>query len=443
MTKGSWMLAVVVVAAAALAALPGCRTEVICPAGQTACGESCRSFQTDPANCGACGHTCAAGEVCSAGNCSLCAASCTSARGCVNEVCLPDLEVACYASGAVQALAGDLSPVGPPRAVDGGPVALAPLDGRTWVAHSYPSPTIRSVDLAGAVSPSLPLGGGDLEMVRAHAGAYGRPGALLYVSDVTPSTLVVVDPAAALAGAAGAVVDEVDLHRVAANGENPKGIAFAGGKAYVALYGDAFLGDYAHGQAVSVVQLPTAACATPPCATVLKTISLQGVPGAADAPGLPFPSGAVAVGSSVYVTLANLKLGGGYYGTPAGPGKLLVVDTAAGDALSVVQLPGCENPGAIAAAGTRLWIACGGTGAAMPVDLSGPVPVPAAPVATGVTSGGIAICNGMGYVTDQWSGTVVRFDPAGALPNLTMPGVCPVYPPGTGFAWAADVACAP
>lgn len=441
MTMRSWMVAVVVAAAALT--LSGCGTKVICPAGQTACGESCRSFQTDAANCGACGRTCAAGEVCSQGSCSLCAASCTTARGCVSEVCLPDLEVACFASGAVQALAGDLTPVGPARAVDGGPVALAPLDGRTWVAHSYPSPTVRSVDLAGAVSPSVSLGGGDLEMIRAHAGAYGRADGLLYVSDVTPSTLVVVDPVQALADPAHAVVDEVDLHRVAANGENPKGIAFAGGKAYVALYGDAFLGDYAHGQAISVVGLPATSCATPPCATVLKTISLQGVPGAADAPGLPFPSGAVAVGDRVYVTLANLKLGSGYYGTPAGPGKLLVVDTAAADALSVVQLPGCENPGAITAAGTKLWIACGGTSAVLAVDVSGSAPVPGAPVASGVASGGIAICNGMGYVTDQWSGDVVRFDPAGALPTLRMAGVCPVYPPTTGFAWAADVTCAP
>ena len=359
----SWM--VTMVAAAALAALTGCRTEVICPAGQTACGEDCRSFQTDAANCGACGNVCPGDEVCQAGACLPCALGCHSTRGCQGGVCLPDVEVACFASGEIQGLAGDLSFGGPPRKVDGGPISLAPLDGRTWVAHSYPSPTVRGVDLAGAVSPSVALGGGDLEMIRAHAGAYGRAGALLYVSDVTPSTLVVVDPVRALADPAHAVVDEVDLHRVAANGENPKGIAFAGGKAYVALYGDASAGDYAHGQAIAVVALPTAACATPPCAAVLQTISLEGVPGAADAPGLPFPSGAVAVGARVYVTLANLMLGSGYYGTPAGPGKLLVIDGAAGDALSVVQLPGCENPGAITAAGSMLWIACGSATTAM------------------------------------------------------------------------------
>ena len=51
----------------------------------------------------------------------------------------------------------------------------------------------------------------------------------------------------------------------------------------------------------------------------------------------------------------------------------------------------------------------------------------------------------MGYVTDQWSGDVVRFDPAGVLPTVKVAGVCPVYPPppASGFAWASDVTCAP
>lgn len=431
------------VAALAAGVLTACKTEVVCPAGQTACGETCFSFQSDASNCGACGNVCKTGEVCSKGACSLCAAACTSTRGCVNEVCLPDVEVACFASGAVQALAADLTAVGPARTVDGGPISLAPLDGRTWVAHSYPSPTVRGVDLAGAVSPSVLLGGGDLEMIRAYAGAYGQSGGLLYVSDATSSSLVVVDPAKAVTDSTHAVVDEVNLQRDPTIGENPKGIAFASGKAYVALYGDAFNGDYAHGQAIAVVGLPAAACSSPPCASVLKHISLSGVTGAADTGGLPFPSGAVAVGTKVYVALANLKLANGYYGTPAGPGKLLVIDTANADALSVVQLSGCTNPGAVTAPGSTVWVSCGSSNTVLPVDVSGTAPVTGTAIDSSVGSGGIAICNGMGYVTDLWSGDVVRFDPTGAHPLLKMAGVCPVYPPTTGFAWAADVSCAP
>ena len=74
----------------------------------------------------------------------------------------------------------------------------------------------------------------------------------------------------------------------------------------------------------------------------------------------------------------------------------------------------------------------------LPVDLSGPAPSVGAAVPAGVTSGGIAICNGMGYVTDQWSGDVVRFDPTG-IHSSSKATVCPV----NGYAWAADVACAP
>jgi len=439
-----WMAAVV--AGAALAALPACKTEVICPSNQTACGESCRAFQTDPRNCGGCGNTCPAAEVCQAGACTTCALGCHSARGCQAGLCLPDLEVACFASGEVQGLAGDLSATGPATKVDRGPVSLAPLGGRTWVANSL-TPSVVGVDLAGGRTGSAVLAGSDIEMIRAYGGAYARADGLLFVSNDTSHSLVVIDPVAAASGSGHAVVDEVDLHRAAGKGEYPHGIAFLGARAFVALYGGAAQaeGDYAHGQAVAVVSLPSTACSAPPCAGVAKVISLSGVTGAADAPGLPFPSGAVAVGSRVYLTLANLKLGGfGYFTDPAGDGKLLVIDAGNADALSVVPLPGCTNPGAIAAAGTRLWIACGGSANVLPVDISA-TPAPGTAVAVGVTSGGIAICGSAGYVTDQYSGDVVRFDPAGTLPLLKMPGVCPVYPPppATGFAWAADVACAP
>jgi len=440
-----WMAMLVPAAALVLAA---CKTEVICPSNQTACGEVCRTLQADPQNCGACGKACPASEVCQAGACTTCALGCTSARGCQAGLCLPDLEVACFASGEVQGLAGDLSATGPATKVDGGPISLAPLAGRTWVAHSFPTPTLRGVGLDGSATASLVLGGGDLEIVRSYAGAYGRAAGLLYVSDVTSSSIVVVDPDRAASDPAHAVVDEVVVRRVTGVGENPHGIAFAGGKAYVALSGDFNSGGYAAGQAVAVVSLPTSACTSPPCAAVARYLSLSGVPGVADPSAFPFPSGAVAVGSKVYVTLANLKQGGGYYGTPAGPGKLLSVDTANSDALSVVDLPGCPNPGNLVASGMTLWIACGGScfsvppvaGAVVAVDISGTTPVPGTALAAGVHSVGIALCGGMGYVSDQCSGDVVRFDPAGILPFSSGTAVCPM---SNGFALAADVACAP
>jgi hypothetical protein len=428
--------AIVLVALAA-----GCRTSLVCPADQVACGGLCVAVRSDPANCGACGAACAPGDACSAGACALCSAACTSSRGCQGQACLPDVEVSCFATDEVRPLAADLSPAGPPRAVDHGPVALAPLEGRTWVAHSLAPPSVVGLDLAGGAPARVVLGGGDLEAVRAHAGAYGRTDGLLYVSDAGSSSLVVVDPARVVAGQAGAVLDEVSLRRDPAKAENPRGIAFAAGKAYVALYGDAFDGTFVDkGQAVAVVDLPSAACPAAPCpiaATLEKVISLEGVPGAYDAGAFPFPAGAAAAGGRVYVALANLQLSaGGYYGDPAGPGKLLAIDPGAGDALSAVDLPGCTNPGSVAVDGSTLWVACGGTGAVLPVDVSGSAPAPGAPLAVGVVSGGLAFCGGSGYVTDQYSGQVVRFDAAGARQAVD---ICPA----NGFAWASDVSCAP
>jgi hypothetical protein len=427
---------------AALLALTatGCRTELVCPADQVACRGFCAAVRTDPANCGACGAACAAGDACSGGACALCSAVCTSSRGCQGQTCLADVEVACFATDEVRPLAGDLSPAGPPRPVDGGPVSLAPLGGMTWVAHAL-VPSVVGLDLAGGPLVRALLGGGDLEVVRAYAGAYGRTDGLLYVADVGSSSLVVIDPLRAAAGRSGAAIDEVSLRRDPAKAENPRGIAFAGQKAYVALYGDAFDGTFVDkGQAVAVVELPPAACSSPPCAAsarLEKVLSLEGVAGAYDAGALPFPSGAAAVGSRVFVALANLKLSsGGYYGDPAGPGKLLAIDAAAGDAVSALELPGCTNPGSLAVDGSTLWVACGGTGAVLPVDASGPAPAVGAPVAVGVVSGGLAFCGGTGYVTDQYSGKVVRFDAAGVKQTED---VCPA----SGFAWASDVSCAP
>jgi hypothetical protein len=166
----------------------------------------------------------------------------------------------------------------------------------------------------------------------------------------------------------------------------------------------------------------------------------------------------------VYVTLANLRRREGdlaqdpfvgYYVDPAGNGKLAVVDAGTGALLDPVDLgEGCLNPGGLAAKGTTLWVACGdfSTQAIVPVDLSGVAPVVGEPVATpsptggwGFVPGAIAFCGDMGYVTDLWSGDLVRFNPANPLSSQEGLTVCPLYAPPEefGWAWAADVACAP
>jgi hypothetical protein len=172
----------------------------------------------------------------------------------------------------------------------------------------------------------------------------------------------------------------------------------------------------------------------------------------ADAPGQPFPSDVAVAGGRVFVSLANLEYAdlGGFAGwiRPAGNGKLAVIDTARGDELSFVDLgPECGNAGALALRGSTLWVACGSfsfpdlaPGRVVPVDVAG-APLPGAALdASAVVPGGLAFCGAFGYVTDQASGTVLRFDPAGAAPDLTV-AVCPTGP--FGYAWAADLACAP
>ena len=55
----------------------------ICPAGQTACGETCLEVGADPMNCGGCGIPCSAGQLCQGGACqcasgTLCNGSCVA-----------------------------------------------------------------------------------------------------------------------------------------------------------------------------------------------------------------------------------------------------------------------------------------------------------------------------------------------------------------------------
>jgi len=407
--------------------------KVICPEGQVACGDACTELAVDVGNCGACGVACGASDVCRAGACVACSSVCGGALGCQGRVCLSDVMVACFATDEVRQVDALLAPAGAPRTVDDGPVVLAALAGRTWVAHSLAPPSV--VGLAAdpaAASRRITLGGGDLEGLRAD-------GTRLYVSDVNAQSLVVVETA----GAALSVVDEVPLARTAGAFENPHGIAVVGNRAFVALNGSTVQPSFTEGQAIAAVSL-VQSCAAPPCGTV-KLVPLQNLPGAYDGAGggYPFPTGAVAVGAKVYVTLANLKLAPPPdYTLPAGSGRLLGIDTAAGDALSVVDLgAGCSGPAAITAVGAKLWIACGKSGAVLPVDASGQTPVVGSPIPTGVVPGGLAICGASGYVTDQFSGDVVRFDPAGARPQSKVT-VCPLDPVAR-FAWASDVSCAP
>jgi hypothetical protein len=214
-----------------------------------------------------------------------------------------------------------------------------------------------------------------------------------------------------------------------AAGLDPRGVAFVGDRAYVALYGtDATSG----GQEVVVLDA---------AGGIVRRIDLRPL---ADAPGLPFPFKPVAVGTRVFVTLANLKLGSaGFYTDPAGDGKLAVIDTAADDALSVVDLGGaCQNPGGLAEHDGTLWVACGASGALLPVNVAGAAPVVGETVSTAPVygPGNVAFCGGIGYLTDQWSGTVLRFDPAGLAAPVSGE-LCPLS--AQGWAWAADVACAP
>ena len=124
------------------------------------------------------------------------------------------------------------------------------------------------------------IGGNDLEALTAK-------GTRLYASNAGTGTLVVYD------AAQRKVVEELVLGP--ASGLNPRGVAFVGDRAYVALYGtDAELGRAGGG---GPRRRP---------ARWLRRIDLRPL---ADAPGLPFPFRPVAVGSRVYVTLANLKLG--------------------------------------------------------------------------------------------------------------------------------------
>ncbi len=482
-------------AALAVVLATACTEERTCPQGATLCGDVCTSLDIDARNCGACGAACGAYQECDAGacacgpgavdcgggtcadlttsptSCGACGNACTAASGgtrcgtadgitacapscpaaladcsgacsdlfsdrwncggcgrtcqrgesCRDGACRADVFVACFATDDVRAANSALR-VGLPRKAGDGPVALAIAGSRLFSANSLShSLSVFPLDLTYGIE--YPLGGSDFEALAEH-------GARLFVSSAGSGTLVVVDPYD------GRAIDEVPLGDL--SGVNPRGVAFVGDRAYVALYGT---NPDSGGQEVVAVDFSgLATCTTPPCGSVVRRISMMP---AADADGLPFPSDVFASGTKVYVALANLKLGAyGYYTDPAGDGKLAVIDSAADDATVFVDLgPGCTNPGGLAFDGRSLWVSCGGSGAVVPVDLWATELVPGEPVSPGVFAPGkLAFCGGSGYVTDQWSGTVARFDPSGVEAPASAE-VCPMS--DAGWAWAADVECVP
>jgi DNA-binding beta-propeller fold protein YncE len=373
-----------------------------CPGSLAACDGGCVDLQADRWNCGGCGTRCDRGESCRAGTCA------------------PDLYVACFATDDVRPLNAALR-TGLPRPAGDGPIALTVAGSRLWVAGSISHSLVSfPLDLGGAGKESL-LGGSDLEAIASRDG-------LVYTANVGSGSLVVFD------AATGRVVDEVNLEAVpgTATGINPRGIAFAGGHVYVALYG---LNAQSGGQEVVRID----GIGTEASGAVVKRVSVADL---ADAPGLAFPSHLAVVGTKVYATLANLKLDGQFYTAPAGHSKLAVLDTASDDALTSVDLgEACTNAGGMTVSGATLWVACGGSGKLLPVDVSGVAPAVGLPIPSQLIGpGNIAFCAGMGYVTDQWSGTVERFDPQGGGESVTAE-LCPTS--SAGWSWAADLACAP
>lgn len=419
-----------------------------CPAGLHACGEACVDRQSDRFNCGGCGSACAPGQACRAG------------------ACRSDVQVACGATGEIIPMTSDLQPAGAPHVVNFYTTALAVFDGTYYATSGFPA-TVDLFALDPRVTLSVDkiiLGGDDLEDVVVHEN-------LVFVANAGTGTLVVMAPD-------GRKLDEIPVG-AQQSGPNPRSITFVGATAYVVLGGFTATS----GQAVAVVDLPgLAACGAPdstlaacgaggacasglhciddlcraPCGRYARTIDLTAVPGSADAPGAPFPSRALAVGTKVYVTLNNrmsdtVTCGGFTYTAfvrPAGTGRLAVIDTARGGAVSIVDLgTACGNPGGMAVDGDTLWVSCGSLcyqdawpGALVPVSLAGPPSVGAAVATTGIVPNGVAICGAKGYVWDQNSGAVMPFLPS--APSVAAPvDVCPA--PTFGSPYVAALACAP
>ncbi len=400
-----------------LASAGACTTQVVCTSDQVSVDGRCLSLSSDPQNCGAVGRSCASGESCSAGLC------------CLGSQCPPAVYAACFNSSSVQGATSSAVPVGAPVAVESGPIALAWQGTKLWVANSMSNTLDRmSVSPSGLLpdgpfpTVTIPISGSfsDLEYLAEKDG-------LLYVSNAAVGSLLVVDPSAP-------VGQQVQAEVMLGAYSYPQGIAFSGGKAYVALNGS---------NAIAVVDLATRKLA--------RTIDLSALAGTGAG---AMPSRLVVSGGRVYVTLWNLSAT--TWEPIAGQHGLLAVLDAATDALVPGVNPvdlgsGCLDTAGLALQGSTLWVTCGFvpwdaespsqiTGSAfVPVNLSGAAPVVGAPVpVTHASPGTLVFCNGLGYAADDFSGDVLRFDPGSR--SVTAQGVV-CAPTSTGAAFLADVAC--
>jgi Stigma-specific protein, Stig1 len=422
-------------------ALPACNRERVCASDQALCGLTCSTLATDPANCGACGRACSDGQVCTAGdcvfgtaqNCGALGRTCGSGERCASGDCVADLYLACFDTDEVREATSDLAAAGVPVATAAGPIALAWLGDTLWVADSssnavealrFDPPAVRKV---GTITiPAAPVGYSDLEFLTAANG-------LLYVSNAAANAIDVLDPVGMK------VLDEIPLDP----GFNPAGIlVVSAAKAYVALNGSS---------EIAVLDVSTSGtCPSPPCGSIAKRIALPA--DLASPTGSPLPARLALAGGKLYVTLWNLKVDF----TPAGTGRLAVVDTATdalvtADGSHPVDLgAACQNPGDIAVQGQVLYVTCGFnpfdapasiTGAAIvPVDVSSGAPaVRAALPLPSNNAGAIAFCGGAGYVGDRASGAVLKYDPGSNSVLSTQP-LCPA-PGNGGTPFVAAVAC--
>jgi hypothetical protein len=459
----------------------------VCRAGVATCGDVCTDLARDPANCGACGAGCAAGEYCTTAagetsctescpegfsacggacvdldgdpfHCGACGNACAAGEACRAGTCRADLYVACQSTSEIVSVSADLQPAGDPRTTPTGPSALALLGDTLFSANGWRPASVSVLPLdPSRPRMDVPVNSDDLQAIVPYAN-------VLLVSTFS-GTMLILD-------ASGAVLDEIPLPDQQ-SGPNPHGIAVLGTTAYVALYGSG----PDSGQKIAMVDLsPLAACTAPDpappacgaggacpdgrscvdgacrlrCGAATGAIDLMDVPGSYDPPGLPLPTGAVAALGRVYVSLSNLADdpddGYVYHVKPAGPGKLAVIDP--GPSVSILDLgSACSKPGAMVLRGTTLWVACGSLsfpdlapGVLVPIELSGAAPAIGAPIdVSTVVPGRLAFCAGMGYLADQSSGAVVRFDPAAGTADAPV-DVCP-----SGLYWTAvsDIACAP
>jgi hypothetical protein len=434
--------AIALAAACLVAALAGCSKEKVCASDQALCAHTCARLATDPANCGACGHACAEGQVCTAGacefgtaqNCGALGRTCGTGERCVSGDCVADLYVACFDTDEVREATSDLGIAGTPIATTGRAVALAWVGDTLWVANS----TEGTVDAVRLDPPAVRVGGtitipagivgfSDLEFITAANG-------LLYVSNAAANVLDVLDPAGLR------IADEIPL---GPGFVNPQGILVAGAKAYVALNGL---------DQVAVVDVSASgACAAPPCGAVAKRIDLPAAD-LASAGGSSLPARLALVDGKLYVTLWNLK--GDF--TPAGSGRLAVIDTATDTLVAAagshpVDLgASCRNPADVAVQGKVLYVTCGFapfdapsniTGAAIvPVDVSSGAPVVGTPLPLASTNAGaIAFCGSAGYVGDRASGSVLKYD-RGSNSIVATRELCPAPATG-GTPFVAAVAC--